>query len=116
MVRRLTENPLLKGMPGRGFKHTVKHHETGRRISVQNPDGPDLPGLPAPGPRRRRPLCDEVNALLDEANKGCGRKPVNGVDPRHRVPRKRTRFPGQHARCWYCGRQYVWGGNGRPTT
>jgi hypothetical protein len=28
------------------------------------------------------------------------------------VPRKRTRFPGQHARCWYCGRHYVWGGNG----
>ena len=28
------------------------------------------------------------------------------------MPRKRTRFPGQHAVCWYCGRQAVWGGNG----
>jgi AraC-like DNA-binding protein len=26
--------------------------------------------------------------------------------------RKRTRFPGQQARCLYCGRQCVWGGNG----
>ena len=40
MVRRVTRNPLLKGRPGRGFKHTVKHHETGRRVSVPNPDGP----------------------------------------------------------------------------
>ncbi len=40
MVRRLTRNPLLKGTAGRGFKRTVKHNESGRRISVKKPDGP----------------------------------------------------------------------------
>ena len=31
MVRRITENPLLKGLPERGRKHTVKHNESGHR-------------------------------------------------------------------------------------
>ncbi|MCE9556545.1 MAG: recombinase family protein [Planctomycetes bacterium] len=111
MVRRLTRNPLLKGMPGRGYKHTVKHHETGRRMPVKNPTGPtfrECPHLVHIEPD----LFDEVNHVLDQANKGCGRKPVNGADPLFGRPKKRTRFPGQHTRCWYCGRIYVWGGNG----
>jgi len=111
MVRRITANTLLKGMPGRGFMHTVKHHETGRRVSVKNPDGPlyrDCPHLAHVDPVE----FDDVNARLDAANAGCGRKPVDGQDPLLRRPRKRTRFPGQHARCGYCGRQFVWGGNG----
>lgn len=111
MVRRVTCNPLLKGSPGRGFKHTIKHHESGRRVSVKNLDGPtfrEYPNLAHVDPD----LFDEVNRLLDEDNKGFGRKPVNGADPLCGRPKKRTRFPGQHARCWYCGRQYVWGGNG----
>jgi site-specific DNA recombinase len=109
-VRRLTRNPLLKGMAGRGFKHTVKRHGDGRRVSVRNPKGPRFkhyPHLAHVDPAE----FDEVNALLDKANKGFGRKPRNGADPRGGVPRKRTRFPGQHVRCWYCGRQFVWGGN-----
>jgi hypothetical protein len=111
MVRRITRNPLLKGMPGRGFKHTVKHHETGRRVSVKNPKGPqfrDYPHLVHVEPA----LWDEVNTLLDRANDRFRRKPVGGEDPLRGIPRKRTRFPGQYARCWYCGRHYVWGGNG----
>jgi site-specific DNA recombinase len=111
MVRRLVANPLLKGRPGRGFRHSVKHHETGRRISEKNPDGPhyrDHPHLAHVDPV----LWDEVNDLLRRNNEGCGRPKINGVDVRRHVPRKRTRFPGQHARCWYCGRQLVWGGNG----
>src|SRR5262245_33709254 len=111
MVRRLTRNPLLKGMPGRGFRHTVKHHETGRRVSVKNPKGPqfrDYPALAHVEPA----LWDEVNALLDAQNGRYRRQPVGGEDPLAGVPRKRTRFPGQCARCWYCGRHCVWGGNG----
>jgi site-specific DNA recombinase len=111
MVRRLTRNPLLKGMPGRGFKHTVKHHESGRRVSVKNPEGPtfrECPLLAHVDPD----LFDEVNRLLDEANEGFGRKPVDGIDPLRGRPKKRTCFPGQHAVCWYCGRTYVWGANG----
>lgn len=111
MVARITRNPLLKGMPGRGFRHTIKHHETGRRISVPNPNGPkyrEYPHLAHIEPV----VFDEVNNLMRKANSGFGRKLVNGLDPRFRVPRQRTRFPGQHAVCWYCGYHFVWGGNG----
>ena len=41
-----------------------------------------------------------------------GRKPINGQDPRLRVPRNHSRFPGQHCVCWHCGHEAVWGGNG----
>lgn len=111
MVRRITRNPLLKGLPGRGFKHTVKHHETGRRVAVPNPRGPHFKECPhlAFWPAAD---FDDINARLEARNKGFGRKRVNGEDPLARVPRKRTRFPGQFAKCWYCGRQYMWGGNG----
>jgi hypothetical protein len=112
MVRRITANPLLKGMPQRGRRHTVKHHETGRRVAVTNPQGPQFwnaPQLAFWTPEE----FDEINALLRNQNGKLGRKPVNGADPRLAVPRKRTRFPGQYARCWYCGRHFVWGGNGQ---
>lgn len=111
MVRRITANPLLMGKPQRGGKHTVKHHETGRRVSVTNPQGPqfwDAPHLAFWTPEE----FEEINTLLESRNGPCRRKPINGTDSRWQVPRKRTRYPGQHARCWYCGRQCVWGGNG----
>ena len=111
IVRRYYGNPLLKGQPGRGFRHTIKHHETGRRISVPNPKGPifrDCPHLAHVDPVE----FDEVNALLKAKNDKYHRKLVNGIDPLWRVSRKRTVFPGQHACCWYCGWHYVWGGNG----
>ncbi|MCA9081354.1 MAG: hypothetical protein KDA58_12395, partial [Planctomycetaceae bacterium] len=40
MVKRLYANPILIGRPQRGKRHTVKNNETGRRISIVNPDGP----------------------------------------------------------------------------
>jgi hypothetical protein len=110
-VKRFYENPILKGFPWRGSRHTVKHNETGRRISVRNPKGPtyyQCPHLAHVDPAR----FDRVNALLREKNKNHARKPIDGTDLRWRVPRKRTRFPGQFATCWYCGRDFVWGGNG----
>jgi site-specific DNA recombinase len=110
-VRRVTANPLLKGMPRRGLMHSIKHHETGRRISVKNPSGPkyyECPKLAFWTPDE----FDELNALLAARNGPCKRKPVNGTDPRSHVPRKRTRFPGQYACCTYCGHECVWGGNG----
>jgi hypothetical protein len=39
-VRRFYKNRMLGGFPGRGYRHTVKRHEIGRRISVPNPNGP----------------------------------------------------------------------------
>lgn len=112
MVRRFYKNPLLKGQPGRGFRHTIKHNETGRRISVKNTTGEpiylDYPHLA----HVDADALDETNRLLTEANAKLGRKLVKGIDPFTRKPKKRTRFPGQYARCWYCGYHYVWGANG----
>lgn len=112
MVRRFYNNPILKGMPERGNMHTVKRHQTGQRRSVKNPEGPvsiTVPNLELIPPSE----FDELCAALDEKNKGRGRKPnAKGEDPLKGIQRKRTRFPGQHAQCWYCGRQLVWGGNG----
>ena len=111
MVRRITRNTMLKGVVGRGYHHTVKHHATGRRVSVPNPNGPDFKEFPHLA-HIEAALWDEVNTKLNANNKKLGRKPDNGKDPLLGVPRKRTRFPGQHAHCWYCGRQMVWGANG----
>ena len=111
MVREFYANSLLMGRPARGKRHSVKHYESGRRVSVPNPNGPvyyECPHLALISPEE----FDEINARLDEKNKGRGRKKSNDKSPRWHVPYKRTRFPGQHARCWYCGRHYVWGGNG----
>ena len=111
MVRRYYSNPLLKGQPGRGFRHTIKHHASGRRISVPNPDGPifrDCPHLAHVDPVE----FDEVNAMLKAQNDKYHRKLVNGHDPLYRVSRKRTIFPAQHACCWYCGWHMVRGANG----
>lgn len=111
MVRRFYRNPLLKGEPGRGFRHTIKHHETGRRISVPKADGPVFIEVPHLAHLDSVEF-DDLNAVLDAENSRLGRKPVDGYDPRWRVPRSQTTFPGQHARCWYCGRHTVWGANG----
>lgn len=114
MVRRLTRNTLLIGMPARGFRRTVKVHEHGRWVSVPNSNGPTFREQPYPHLAHvDADLFDAVNARLDEANAKSGRKPgADGLDPLYRVPRGRSRCPGRHAVCWYCGREYVWGGNG----
>ncbi len=111
MVRRFFGNSVLKGMPGRGFKKTIKHHETGRRVSVPNPKGPNYREYPELAHLDADEF-DELNAALSERNAPIKRKHVDGQDPLFGHPRKRTVFPGQHARCWYCGRQYIWGANG----
>jgi site-specific DNA recombinase len=112
MVRRYYKNRLLAGYPGRGFRCTIKHHETGRRVAVKNPNGDptflEYPHLAHIDVGEQ----DEVNRMLDARNSRVRRKAVNGVDPLWQKSRKRTRFPGQHACCWYCGAHYVWGGNG----
>jgi site-specific DNA recombinase len=112
MVRRVTRNPVLKGMPGRGFMHTIKHHETGRRVSVKNPSGPKYKEYPQLA-HVESALWDEVDALLKKTNHGRGRKMVNGADPRAGVSRKRTIWPGRRVRCGICNRLYYWGGHGQ---
>jgi hypothetical protein len=80
-------------------------------VSVKNPKGPvyrDCPHLAHLIPVE----FDDLNVAMQANNDRYRRKPKNGVDPCWQRPRKRTRFPGQHACCWYCGWHYVWGGNG----
>ena len=110
MVRRLYHNPLLKGTPQRGARHTEKHNQTGRRISVVNPAGPTYRDEPHLAHFEAAEL-DSVLAEVDAHHAALGRRKDSADD---RVPnnRKRSRFPGQCATCWYCGRGLVWGGNG----
>ncbi len=111
MVLRYYRNTLLKGFPQRGKMATVKHHGSGKRPSRKNPKGPNY--YHAPHLAFFDPIeFDELVILLAEKNKRFKRKLINGEDSRLAVPRKRTRSFGQHARCWYCGRHYVWGANG----
>ncbi|QDU05392.1 hypothetical protein V6x_51280 [Gimesia chilikensis] len=112
MVLSYFRNPILKGLPQRGKKHTTKLHEFGKRTSVVNPKGPTFreePHLAFLSP-------DEIDPVLEaiaEKNAHFRRKKnQNGVDSRYQIPRKRTRAFGQHATCYYCGGHYVWGGNG----
>lgn len=114
MVLRITRNPILKGVAARGFRHTVKRHETGRRLSELNPEGPqyrECPHLKQVEPD----LWDAVNAKLDATNKqkGGGPKGKGREHDRWNVPRARSLFPGQHAHCAYCGRKLYWGANGQ---
>jgi hypothetical protein len=111
MVRRFYGNPLLAGKPGRGYRHTIKHHERGKRISVPNADGPDFFDAPHLAHLDYDEFL-ELNELLRQKNSKLGRKKVNGIDPRMRVPRKTTVYPSQHARCLYCGFHHVRGANG----
>ena len=111
MVLRFYRNTILKGKPQRGNMETVKHHGSGKRSPKKNPKGPtyyDAPHLAFFEPAE----FDDLVAMLAERNARYRHKKVNGVDPRANNSRKRSRFPGQHARCWYCGRNYNWGGNG----
>lgn len=111
MVRRFYGNPLLKGVAIRNRKHSAEFHESGRRKSVTNPKGPVYHPCPQLAYFDVDDF-DELQLLLDNRNARYRRKLVAGGDPRLRVPKKRTRFPGQHGRCWYCGYHHVWGGNG----
>jgi len=111
LVMQFYRNELLKGMPFRCKKHTVKNNETGRRDSTKNPQGPVYYPCPHLAYFEAAEFDDLVAQLADH-NAHFRRKPIDGVDPRYHVPRKRTRFPGQHGRCWYCGRTYNWGGSG----
>jgi site-specific DNA recombinase len=113
LVRNMTYNSILKGVRVRNEKMSMRVNKAGRHRSVKAP----------PEERLERPVphlafieadrYDRVVAMLKKRNLKLGRKPVNGSDPRLGVPRKRTAWPGQHARCGVCGRLFYYGGNGR---
>ena len=111
MVLSFYRNSILKGMPQRGNMTTVKHHGSGKRSPKKNPKGPtyyEAPHLAFFDPAE----FDDLVALLAKRNSRYCKQKVNGVYPGTNMSWKRSLFPGQHARCWYCGRTYSWGGNG----
>ncbi|WP_437222741.1 recombinase family protein [Planctomicrobium sp. SH661] len=112
MVRRLYHNPILKGQPQRGARHSIKHHKTGRRISVKNPDGPTCRSEPHLAHFVDATQLDAVLTSMQKKTEHCGRHPDPATNVMIRTGGKRSRFPGKCATCLYCGRQMVWGGNG----
>ena len=110
MVRRFVHEPILKGIRVRNRKVTKRINKTGRRKTVK--------GEPSQLRVRQCPhlafvdsdYYDHVIRLADERNQGYRRTNKGESDPRLGVSRKRTHFPGQHARCGICGRLMHWHG------
>ncbi len=56
---------------------------------------------------------DRVIRLLVERNAKYKRSESVRNDPRAGIPKRQTRWPGQHLRCGVCGRMFVFGGHGK---
>jgi site-specific DNA recombinase len=114
MVKRFYHNTLLKGEARRGVTRTKKTHTTGRRDREPNPEGPTYYSVPHLAYFDTHEY-DKFIADLKAAHAGKGRrKKKDEQKPRERfgVVCRRTRYPGNASRCWYCGSVNVWGGNG----
>lgn len=113
MVKRLTYNPILKGERHRNKRISVRINKTGRPKSVLAPPDTLLvrqaPHLAFVEPER----WDRLIRQLDKRNKKYQRSAEQKNDPRAGIPKKQTRWPGQHIRCGVCGRLFVFGGHGR---
>lgn len=111
MLSRAVRNPILKGVRVRNKKMSRRVNKTGRRRSVDAPPEDRLerhcPHLMFIEPER----FDRVNALLRRRNAKFTRG-KGGVDTRKDVPKKKTRWPGQHIHCGVCGRLFRYGGHG----
>ena len=112
MVKRLTYNPILKGERHRN-KKKVRRKQNGRPKCVDAPPEELLirrvPHLAFVEPER----WDRLIRQLDERNKKYQRSAERKNDPRADIPKRETRWPGQHLRCGVCGRLYVHGGHGK---
>ena len=113
MVKRIVFNPILKGERVRNKRVTRRVNRTGRPKTEPAPKdfqlSRDVPHLAFIDPDRY----DRVIRMLVKRNAKYKRSESERNDPRAGVPRKRTRWPGQHLRCGVCGRIYVFGGHGQ---
>jgi site-specific DNA recombinase len=114
MVKRLTFNPILKGVRLRNVKESKRINETGHRRAVNAE--PHLlltrqcPHLAFIDPERY----DRVTTMLQKRNEGYARgRRLKNPDCRKGVSRKRTAWPGQHVKCGICNRIFYWGGHGQ---
>jgi site-specific DNA recombinase len=112
MVSRLTRNPILKGVRQRNRKKSVRVNKTGRHkqvnASIEELLERDCPHLAFIDTDR----FDRVIAMLKKRNSRYRRKDVDGKDPRAGIPKKRTRWPGQHLTCGCCGGTLEYGAHG----
>ena len=112
MVKRLTYNPILKGERLRN-KRMVDRGHNGRPKCIDAPPEELLvrmvPHLAFVEPDR----WDRLIRQLDERNRKYQRSAERCNDPRAGIPKRQTRWPGQHLRCGVCGRLYVHGGHGK---
>lgn len=114
MVARVTRNPILKGLRQRNRMMSKRINRTGERRPVKAPPEEllerECPHLAFIEPERY----DRVIQQLQDRNAKFRRRGVNGIDQRKGVPKKRTRWPGQHLICGICGKGLVYGAHGQP--
>lgn len=112
LVAKVTHNPILKGERRRNERMADRVNRSGRRRTIRAPASELLirhcPHLAFFEPA----YYDGIIAMLRLKN-GRYRRGRDGHDCRRNIPRRRTRWPGQHLRCGICGRQFVFGGHGQ---
>ncbi len=113
MVGRLTFNPLLKGERVRNKRVAVRVNRTGRSKTEKAPPGHQLSRVVEHLAFIEPERYDRVIRMLKKRNARYKRSETEQNDPRSGIPKRHTRFPGQHIRCGVCGRLYVYGGHGK---
>jgi site-specific DNA recombinase len=116
MVRRVTFNPVLKGLRERNRRKTVRNNRSGQHVSVPAPPEElltrECPHLAFIEPDRY----DRVLRLLRRRHRDCARgRAAGAADGRAGVAKRRTVWPGQHVRCAVCRGLYYWGGHGQAS-
>ena len=113
LLSALIHNPIIAGKRIRNRKISKRVNKTGKHISVLADPSMTLyrevPHLAFIDWEQWKNLVKK----LDQKNAPFRRKGKNGVDTRKGVPKKRTRWPGQHVTCGICGRGYFYGGHGQ---
>ncbi|MFT5523611.1 MAG: site-specific DNA recombinase [Pirellulaceae bacterium] len=113
MVGRITHNQILKGERRRNDRVTIRVNQTGKQKTIPAPEDEklkrDVPALAFIEPGRY----DRVIRKLEKKNAKYKRSETVRNDPRAGIPKRQTRWPGQHIRCGVCGRLYVYGGHGK---
>lgn len=113
LVRDFLFNTLLKGERQWNNKKAVRVNKTGKRKAVKaSPD--EL--LKRSVPHLAYISAERYDALIFKLIKRGEKFSVPKrrlVDPRKNRPKKRTRWPGQHAYCELCGEMFVFGGHGQ---
>jgi site-specific DNA recombinase len=110
LVASTIRNPIFKGIRERNRHMSKRVNKTGRHKTVKAP--PEMlrvrkcPHLAYIDPARY----DALIHTLQERNAWCRRSRADRPDSLRGVPKKSTRFPGQHLRCGISGRYLYWHG------